>query len=308
MTLRNLIKANYPTAKQLSDLTEVITPQETVITGKRDQSSQTTDRIYTFPTPIPTALARESVSWGEPEVKTSVNVTGELWHARLGHVGDNIMKQTSNAYPMYKIPKKHVTNETTQPALCECCARCKPTLKRKHKPSTTNKATRYLEPVHMDVCGPLQMSTYGGCKYFTVFIDEYTKYRWVYVHTDRTSAIDTLRQWILDATKGTDLKVGCLRTDQAGEHFSKKYQAELRKHGIRMECSCGYDHWQNGYAEKLIRDICNMARCMLEYGKVARDMWGYAVRYAAYVQNRVVHANMEMSPYEMRFGEAPDLS
>ena len=75
-----------------------------------------------------------------------------------------------------------------------------------------------------------------------------------------------------------------------------------------MECSCAYDHFQNGKAEKLIRDICNMARCMLEYGKVARDMWGYAVRYAAHVQNRIVHVGMPMSPYEMWYGEAPDLT
>ena len=32
------------------------------------------------------------------------------------------------------------------------------------------------------------------------------------------------------------------------------------------------------------------------------------MRYAAYVQNRVVHNGMDMSPYEMRYGEAPDLS
>ena len=112
----------------------------------------------------------------------------------------------------------------------------------------------------------------------------------------------------MDATKGTDNKIKCLRTDQAGEHLSKQYQTELKRQEIRMECSCAYDHWQNGYAKKLIRDICNMARCMLEYGKVARDMWGYAVRYAAHIQNRIVHAGMPMSPYEMRHGEAPHLN
>jgi hypothetical protein len=83
--------------------------------------------------------------------------------------------------------------------------------------------------------------------------------------------------------------VTCLRTDQAAEHLSEAYKQELRNNNINLECSSAYDHWQNGYAEKLIRDICNMARCMLEYGSVARDMWGWAVRYAVYVQNRLVH-------------------
>ena len=308
LTLRSLVKANYPEAKYLSDIAQVQTPLETTARGMRDQTCQTTDRIYTFPIPQPSPLARESISWGEPEIKTACMSSGELWHARLGHTSDANMRVTSDTYPMFNIPKKHVTNEKTQSATCECCARCKATLKRKIKPSQTYKATKYLERVHMDVCGPLQMNTYDGCKYFTVFVDEYTKYRWVYVHQDRTTAVEILRKWIMDATKGTENKVQCLRTDQAKEHLSKAYINELRRHGIRLECSAAYDHYQNGRAEKLIRDICNMARCMLEYGKVARDMWGYAVRYAAYVQNRLVHAGMSMSPYEMRFGEAPDLT
>jgi hypothetical protein len=103
----------------------------------------------------------------------------------------------------------------------------------------------------------------------------------------------------MDATKGTTLKVGCLRTDQAAEHLLKAYRQELARNNINLECICSYDHFQNGRAEKCIRDICFMAQCMLEYGKVARDMWGYAVRYAAHVQNRLVHADMEMSLYEM---------
>ncbi len=51
-----------------------------------------------------------------------------------------------------------------------------------------------------------------------------------------------------------------------------------------------------------------MARCMLEYSKMARDMWGYAVRYAGYVQNHTVTAGQSMLPFEARFGEAPDFN
>jgi len=204
-----------------------------------------------------------------------------------------------------------LTNDKNQSTICACCAKCKATLKRKIKSSKSARATRYLERVHMDVCGPLQMKTYDGCQYFTVFLDEYTKYRWIYVHKDRTTSVDILRRWIQEATRDTEYTVGCLRTDQAGEHLSKQYQQELKKHGpsgIRLECSASYDHFQNGHAERLIRSISNTARCMLEYGGVARDMWGYAVRYAAYVQNRIVAAGQTRSPYEARFGTVADLS
>lgn len=121
--------------------------------------------------------------------------------------------------PLHQASQKHVTKEG-QPAECQCCSRCKASIKRKVKPSKTNKATKYLERVHMDVCGPLQMNTYDGCKYFTVFVDKYTDYRWVYIHKDRTTSIEILRKWIMDATKGTDNLVQCIRTDQAREHLS----------------------------------------------------------------------------------------
>jgi hypothetical protein len=304
LTLRNLVKQNFPQAVLLADLVPVDRVYEA--RNKADRSCQTSDRIYTFPVPIPSPLAAESVRWGEPEIKAVT--PGELWHARLGHTGDPNMRATSETYPWFNIPKKHVTDNKRQPAVCECCAKCKATLKRKIKPSNTEKAKKYLERVHMDVCGPLQMKTYDGCQYFTVFVDEYTKYRWVYVHKDRTSSVEILKRWILDATKGTTAKVKCLRVDQAAEHLSKAFQAEAQRQEIRMEYSCPYDHWQNGRAEKAIRDINNMARCMIEYGKVARDMWGYAVRYAAYVQNRIVHAGMHVSPYEMRHRQTPDLT
>ncbi len=96
--------------------------------------------------------------------------------------------------------------------------------------------------------------------------------------------------------------------DQAKEHLSKTFLAETEKNKINLEYSVSYDHFQNGSAEKAIRDICTMARCMLEYGKVACDMWGYAVQYTAYVQNSLVHVGQEASAYEMQHGEAPDLS
>jgi hypothetical protein len=110
---------------------------DTVISkNTQDQCVQTTQRIYTFPTPIPSLIARESVSWGEDEIKTAMMSTGELWHARFGHTSDPNIKATSQAYPMYDIPKKHVTNEKVQSAMCECCAKCKPTQKNETEPFT----------------------------------------------------------------------------------------------------------------------------------------------------------------------------
>jgi hypothetical protein len=89
--------------------------------------------------------------------------------------------------------------------------------------------------------------------------------------------------------------------------LSADFKKALLENKINLELSSAYDHWQNGFAVRSIRDICTMARCLLEYGGVARDMWGWAVRYAVYIQNRIVHKGTDKSPYEMRYHREPEL-
>jgi hypothetical protein len=63
------------------------------------------------PIQLPSPLARDGVRWGEQEIKTASMSTGELWHARLGHMSDAVMKVTSDTYPMFNISKKYLTNK-----------------------------------------------------------------------------------------------------------------------------------------------------------------------------------------------------
>ena len=72
ITLRNLVANSYPHAVYLTDIVRIETPPDRQDLRKIDQISQTTEHIFTFPTPLPSALARESVTWGEPEIKTSI--------------------------------------------------------------------------------------------------------------------------------------------------------------------------------------------------------------------------------------------
>jgi hypothetical protein len=42
------------------------------------------------------------------------------------------------------------------------------------------RARQILGLVHFDICGSLQISTHSSCKYFITFIDDMTKYIFVY--------------------------------------------------------------------------------------------------------------------------------
>jgi hypothetical protein len=198
--IREMIKKSYPEAITLSDLINIVNHDNV----SSEATTQTSGRICTFPIPIPTSIRTESVTMGEAEVKESLKAISERWHARLGHASDDMIRNTAKAYQQFKIPHRYRTDPKIQPEKCVCCQKCKASLKHKIKRSSI-RACKYLVRVHMDVCGPLQMKTSEGQIYFTIFYDEYTRYRWGYLHRDRTQSVEILKRFLLDASKGSDM-------------------------------------------------------------------------------------------------------
>ena len=60
---------------------------------------------------------------------------------------------------------------------CEACIYGKQS--RESFPTSSWCANRQLQLVHSDVCRPLQTSL-CGCKYFVLFIDDFSRVTWVY--------------------------------------------------------------------------------------------------------------------------------
>ena len=55
---------------------------------------------------------------------------------------------------------------------------------KQHRASFKRKSTRRqgkLELVHSDVCGPIEVESLGGNRYFVTFIDDATRKTWVYM-------------------------------------------------------------------------------------------------------------------------------
>jgi hypothetical protein len=97
-----------------------------------------------------------------------------LWHQRYGHINHpdflSLQKKSMvEGLPMLKNEK----------VVCDGCALGK--MHRDEFPSNTDKKKRdVLDLVHTDVCGPMQTRSLGGAFYFLLFIDDCTRYTWVY--------------------------------------------------------------------------------------------------------------------------------
>ncbi|MCO5582632.1 hypothetical protein L7F22_036530 [Adiantum nelumboides] len=109
------------------------------------------------------------------ETKTQAMQYAELWHARSGHVGyGNLMTlqrhNTVHDLSLLEMPPRHV---------CEGCVLGKmPRFAFSQDGSV--RGTRKLQLVHSDVCGPMTTPSMGNSLYFVIFIDEFSRFRWVY--------------------------------------------------------------------------------------------------------------------------------
>ncbi|KFM77017.1 Copia protein, partial [Stegodyphus mimosarum] len=110
------------------------------------------------------------VSQFEP-VKASTyiaNHNAELWHRRMGHSSDKILKEMG--LPVSESPS----------SFCEECVIAK------HSNTPMNKGPRSREHVpmrmvHTDICGPIDPPTREGEKYFATIIDDFSRFTEVHL-------------------------------------------------------------------------------------------------------------------------------
>jgi transposase InsO family protein len=203
-----------------------------------------------------------------------------IWHYRLGHLNFKDMcnlqqKQMVSGLPEFEIPKE----------VCEECVQAK-----QHRNSFSrdagSKTKAILEVVYSDVCGPIQVESIGGNRYFVSFIDDFSRKLWVYLIKKKSDVLDVFIKFKSMVERQSGHKIKVLRTDGGGEYVSKDFDALCEKDGIVHDVVPPYTPQQNGTAERRNRTIMNMVRSMLKGKHLPKELWGEAVSTAAYILNR----------------------
>ena len=145
---------------------------------------------------------------------------------------------------------------------CYCASKqikfCKTCLKGKHQRSqfppyskrTTNEPP---ELVHSDIYRKLESKSLSGAEYFITFIDDNTRYVWVYVIKHKSDVFKIFCEWKTEVEKSLRHCVKTLRTDNGGEYTSTEFEEYLRNEGIKYELTIPKCPEQNGVAERLHR-------------------------------------------------------
>ncbi len=245
----------------------------------------------------------------------------ELWHRRLGQVNPSLITEMSKM----NIARGLGEINRSEHFQCSDCVFGKS--HRSPIPKKSSSGTsQLLELVHSDVNGPLEVPSLGGSRYFVTFIDDFSKWTFVYTMKQKSETFSCFKKFHKLAERQTGLrlskvnvinrtnlppeKLKALRTDNGGEYLSNEFEEYLREHGIQHQFTVAYTPQQNGVAERMNRTVMDLVRSMLQSSKLPKEFWAEAVAAAVYIRNRVPSRSLPAgeTPYHHWMGKPPNLS
>ena len=76
---------------------------------------------------------------------------------------------------------------------CEDCILGKSSRLRFETAAHTTKEK--LGYIHSDLWGPTQVTSLGGCKYFLIFIDDFSRMVWVFALKSKDEGLEKFKRW-----------------------------------------------------------------------------------------------------------------
>ncbi|KAM1631761.1 hypothetical protein ACFX13_019901 [Malus domestica] len=125
------------------------------------------------------------------------------------------------------------------------------------------RASQPLELIHSDICGPMQITTLRGNKFFLTFIDDHTRMCWVFFLQHKSQVFNIFKRFksMVELQSGYQIKK--LRSDRGGEYTSLEFSRFCEDMGLERQLTVAYSPQQNGVAERKSRTIIEMARTMI---------------------------------------------
>lgn len=228
-----------------------------------------------------------------------------LWHQRLGHVSDKIIRDMS---------KNELAEGLevffNQRDVCDSCHFGKQT--NNVHPTREKRECLPGQRFHSDVCH-VGVTSWNKCKYFLTVKDEACGYRRVFFLKTKDEVSSVLKQFFVDAERETGRAAVSLRTDNGTEYVNEKVREVLKSMNIVHEFSPPNVKQCNGVAERENRTLCDSARSMLFNTDLSKTdrllLWPEAVGTAAHLRNRVPNRGLtKTTPYYEWYGKKPDVS
>ena len=223
------------------------------------------------------------------------------WHQALAHVSADTLNCSSSMYTDgHLIPRKPNNFH------CQDCSLSKSTHSRSKNPHTS--ATKPFELIHSDLSGKFSVQSLGKAFYYMTFIDDYTRYTWVYILKTKDQASQAIKDFLAMVKRQFNTEVKYFRTDGGGEYVNYEVKATFAQEWITHEVTPPYSPESNGVVERFNRTLKEMIRTWLrsieKYFLLAE-----AVNSMVYIKNKLPHRMLDKTtPFEKLFGQKPSIT
>ncbi|CAA0834855.1 Unknown protein, partial [Striga hermonthica] len=219
----------------------------------------------------------------------------ELWHRRLGHPSFDVTKK---ALDICNLP--YANNKIT---LCADCLQAK-----SHVlpfPTVVHNTEKPLEFIHTDLWGPAPIKSTSGACYYVAFVDDYTKFTWLYFLKQKSETYKAFVHFQNVVENQLNLKIKTIQSD-GGTEF-KPLSSLFSEKGIHHRISCPYTPQQNGLVERKHRQVIEVSLSMMSASNIPKRFWEQAFSTAIYLINRIPNKTISyQSPYHRLYGQIPN--
>src|SRR3954463_14243451 len=194
----------------------------------------------------------------------SMSATSELWHHRLGHPSEARLRTLANTGALGKVTFSPSNN-------CESCHLAKQTATSFI--TSNHISSEHFDLIHSDIWGPSPVTSISGYSYYVSFIDDCSRYTWVYLMRHRSEVLQIYTDFTNMIYTQFHKRIKVFRSDGAKEYLSLAMENLLKSHGTIHQQSYPHTHQQNGTAERKHRHLQEVTRSLLLSTFVPKSYW-----------------------------------
>ena len=132
-----------------------------------------------------------------------------LWHRRLGHISNQRIQRLVSEGILDPLDFFNFQ-------VCIECIKGKQTNMRKND---ANRCSDILELIHTNICGPFPTTSWNGQQYFITFIDDYSRYGYLYLIHEKCQSLDVFKNFKAEVENQLSKKIKVVRSDHGGEYW-----------------------------------------------------------------------------------------
>lgn len=123
-----------------------------------------------------------------------------------------------------------------------------------------------LELIYSDLWGPPPMNSHCQFRYYTSFVNAYSRLTWIYFLKNKSDALSVFKQFKSLVELQFNKKIKAIQTDWGGEF--RVFSSFLSELGIVHRLTCSHTHHQNGVVERKHHHIVELGLSLLSHASL----------------------------------------